>query len=78
MVKVVGSVCAILFLSGCFNEPEEYRKPPFLDKEYGVRIEVMLAAGGTAILVCPRFSSKPAGSHGRECYLEKYDYRILD
>ena len=41
--------------------------------EWGVEIEVLLKKGGTAKLVCPKFTSKPAGTHGRECYLREYN-----
>lgn len=41
--------------------------------EWGVEIEVLLKNGGTAKLVCPKFTSEPVGSHGRECYLREYN-----
>lgn len=34
-------------------------------------IELVLANGGTATLVCPKFLTPPSGAHGRECYLTK-------
>jgi len=41
--------------------------------EWGVEIEVVLKNGGSATLVCPKFTGKPVGAHGRECYLREYD-----
>ena len=38
--------------------------------EWGVRINVVLEDGGSAVLVCPKYKTQPLGSHGRECYIE--------
>ena len=33
-------------------------------------IELQLTNGKVVTLVCPVFESKPAGAHGRECYIK--------
>ena len=66
---------SILLLCSACNTEKEKHLVSSSGVEWGVSIEVMLKGGGTAILICPKFSSKPAGSHGRECYLDRYDYK---
>lgn len=61
----------MLLCAGCKTEKEKHVVTQ-RGTEFGVRIEVMLKGGGTAILVCPKFNSKPRGAHGRECYLDSY------
>ena len=62
----------VLLCAGCSTEKEDHR---VLDDgtERGVKIEVLLKGGGSAVLVCPKFNSEPLGAHGRECYLDSYD-----
>lgn len=62
-----------LLVAGCSTEKEKYR---IMDSgvERGVAIDVVLVDGGTARLICPKFNGRPLGSHGRECYLDSYDY----
>lgn len=68
------AILTLILLSGCGGDlpPEKH-----VDKESGteweVEIEVILKSGGTAKLVCPKFSEQPVGAHGRECYLREYD-----
>ncbi len=66
------AVITALLVVGCNTEKEKHVKRGY-GTERGVHIEVMLKNGGTAVLICPKFNSKPIGSHGRECYLDSYD-----
>ena len=61
----------LLVLISCKSEKEGHRVQED-GTEWGVRIEVVLKGGGSAVLICPKFNGKPMGSHGRECYLDSY------
>ena len=60
-------------LAGCEPLPPEEHRIMDGGTEWGVEIEVLLKGGGTATLVCPKFIGRPAGEHGRECYLRDYN-----
>lgn len=66
------SILIVLLCVGCKTEKESHVITEG-GTERGVRIEVILKNGGSAILVCPKFNSKPIGVHGRECYLDSYN-----
>tara|TARA_R100001594_G_scaffold62322_1_gene96611 strand:+ start:510 stop:761 length:252 start_codon:yes stop_codon:yes gene_type:complete len=72
MIYKILILISVLILTGCDARPEKHI---IYDNgtERGVEIEVLLKGGGTATLICPKFNSKPRGSHGRECYLREYD-----
>ena len=67
-------VCLTLSLTGCKpSSPEKHTTVG--DQEYGVRINITTNEGDIVTLVCPKFTGKPAGSHGRECYIHKEVYQ---
>lgn len=65
-------VLTALLCAGCNTEKENHIVTAN-GTEWGVKIEVILKGGGSAILVCPKFDNMPLGAHGRECYLDSYD-----
>ena len=70
MKKLIITVLALIS-AGCGGEQEH--KIYESGAETGVRIEVVLVGGGSAVLICPKLISKRIGSHGVECYLRSYD-----
>ena len=66
-------VVSVTVMTSCGNETQEEHVKMVNGTEWGVEIEVLLINGGTAKLVCPKFTSEPAGAHGRECYLREYN-----
>lgn len=64
---------AALVATGCKPLPPEKHRVIDGDTEFGVEITVILKGGGEAVLVCPKFTNKPRGGHGRECYLRSYN-----
>jgi hypothetical protein len=63
-----------LACAGCSYGKEEHRVGSD-GTEFGVRVEVLLKGGGSAILICPKYDQEPAGAIGRGCYLDSYDYQ---
>lgn len=73
IILIVTTLLATLVGCGDAGKQKYFKRG---DIERGVRVEIMLVGGGSATLVCPKFPSEPWGTHGRECYLERYDYRL--
>ena len=59
-------------LAGCDKLPKAKHSIGKSGTEWNVEIEVLLKGGGSAVLICPKFTGEPRGAHGRECYIDKY------
>jgi len=71
----LGAILIALLCVGCKSKEKEKHIVEESGVEWGVRVEVMLKDGGTAILVCPKFNSAPISDRGNRCYLDSYDKR---